>query len=162
MPIPLTRGQIALVSEADLTLILARSWFAKPRSYRKGDNTRFYAASAGPDRRQIIMHRLILRAPDGLVVDHINGDGLDNRRTNLRLCTQRENLLNRKVRSRSGFRGVTRTPAGWVARISDDGRKLQLGTFHCPIEAARAYDEAALAHHGAFAMLNFRDQKENE
>ena len=101
-----------------------------------------------------------MRAPRGLLVDHRNGDGLDNRRDNLRLATHSENMMNRpKIKSptTSRFVGVYFDKARrlWVARIHLNGKCIWLGRFATEIEAAKAYDEAAKKYHGEFARLNF-------
>ena len=105
----------------------------------------------------IRLHRLIMNAPEGMVVDHINHNPLDNRRRNLRICTQRDNARNvqRSVRNTSGFKGVN-YETKYRARIRDNnGRKLSLGYYENAIDAAIAYDKAAIAIHGEFAELNF-------
>ena len=102
-------------------------------------------------------HRLIMDAPADRYVDHINGDGLDNRRANLRLCSKAENAKNRALNSNStvGLKGVTRDPSGaYRAQIANEGRKITLGRFRCALAAAAAYDAAALRLHGEFARTN--------
>jgi hypothetical protein len=93
-------------------------------------------------------------------VDHVNGDGLDNRRSNLRVCTHAENARNQSSRTRmstSRFRGVVwaKDRRKWRAMIGDNGRTVHLGNFTDEIEAAQAYDRAAREMYGAFARLNF-------
>jgi hypothetical protein len=106
------------------------------------------------------MHRLILNPPAGFVTDHINGNRLDNRRINLRIATHRQNCQNQRPKGlHSQYIGVTKIRQGkwerWMAQIRHDGIRIHLGYFTDEIEAARAYDQAALAHHGEFASLNF-------
>ena len=107
------------------------------------------------------VHRVIMDAPKGMDVDHINGDPLDNRKENLRLCTRRENCRNKKVRadSKSGFKGVYVRPNDrYQAYIGDPAKKsrhINLGTYGTPEEAARAYDKKAIELHGEYAVLNF-------
>jgi hypothetical protein len=97
--------------------------------------------------------------PTELQVDHINGNKLDNRESNLRPCENRENARNRarKKPTKSGFKGVSIRPNGkFQAEITTDGRKLYLGVFDTAIEAARVYDAAAKSVHGAYSLGNFK------
>ncbi|MHA2231001.1 MAG: HNH endonuclease [Candidatus Hodarchaeales archaeon] len=110
--------------------------------------------------RRVTMHREILRAPLGVHVDHVNRNGLDNRRANLRLCNRSQNALNRTINSnnKSGFKGVAFQPHNpkkpWRAWISIDKKQVHLGYFATPHRAAMAYDAAAIEHHGEFALTN--------
>ncbi|MBU6408070.1 MAG: HNH endonuclease [Alphaproteobacteria bacterium] len=109
--------------------------------------------------KTIYLHRLIMKAPKGVTVDHINRDGLDNRKANLRLASQSENNANREVRNSTGFRGVVKHRSKFRAFISaprtEARAHFHLGCFSTAEEAARAYDKAARARWGAFAQLNF-------
>ena len=103
------------------------------------------------------MHRLIMNLAygDGLVVDHINGDGLDNRRSNLRICSNLENSWNKISRpSVAGFRGVRKSRGKWLAEITQHGSKRLIGVFPSQIEAVLAYDKRAFHLRGEFAVLN--------
>ncbi len=129
-----------------------------------GNGTKFYAArfiKIGPGKAKIMrLHREIMNPPEGLLVDHKNGDSLDNRRANLRLATHSQNTCNsRKTSSEtsSRFRGVTfkKHIRKWAARIKYLGKEIYLGVFDSEIDAARAYDRAAIKYHGEFARLNF-------
>lgn len=108
------------------------------------------------------MHRLVNMTPNSLQVDHINGDKLDNREANLRFCINAENCRNRRRRAgnSSGFKGVSfkRSNSKYQAAIGVDGKTIYLGLFEDPREAARAYDAAAILHHGRFALLNLPDE----
>jgi len=105
------------------------------------------------------MHRVILDAPMNMLVDHINGNGLDNRRENLRICTNTENLRNRgKDRDNtSGYKGVVikKGEKKFRAQIRVNQKTIHLGSFSTPEEAARAYDDAAREYFGEFAWTNF-------
>lgn len=112
--------------------------------------------------KQVRLSRLLAAPPSGMVVDHINGNPLDNRRSNLRVCTVKENNWNRKRRvgGTSLYKGVSRAPNGWFANIWPHGKCRHLGRFKSEIDAARAYDEAAREEYGEFACLNFPAQDE--
>ncbi len=106
------------------------------------------------------MHREIMNFPKGLLVDHRNNNTLDNRRANLRPATSSQNMVNRrrdKSKNSSQFRGVRfRKERGrWSAQITINGKTFWLGSYDNEIDAARAYDRAAMKYHGEFAKLNF-------
>jgi hypothetical protein len=105
----------------------------------------------------LLLHRAILNAPVGLEVDHINGDGLDNRRSNLRLATREGNQRNRAARrdNTSGLKGVSLhvSTGKWQARIRTGGEQVYLGVFTTPEAAHEAYAEAAIRLHGKFARI---------
>jgi len=132
-----------------------------------GNDNKFYAVRnimAGSSRTTTVrLHRLIMDCPKDLVVDHINGDSLDNRRANLRLATQAQNLHNRKKKANtsSQFIGASfnKSHRYWCSQIKVNGKSLWLGSFDNEIAAARAYDKAARMYHKEFARLNF--PKEN-
>jgi hypothetical protein len=102
---------------------------------------------------------MIMRPPKGMVVDHIDGNGLNNRRSNLRICTRAENNRNRRPTpgGSSRFRGVYRCRVAdrWIANLSVNNRTVYVGLFADEVEAALARDAAARKHHGRFAWLNF-------
>jgi len=107
------------------------------------------------------MHHLVINIPDGMFCDHINHNGLDNRRANLRPVTLTQNVWNRrkfKKPSRSKYKGVdwSTEMKRWRARIRVNGKRIYLGSFKHEIEAAKAYDTAAAKYHGQFAALNFK------
>jgi hypothetical protein len=111
-------------------------------------------------RRKVWMHRQIIDIPPGMVCDHINRNGLDNRKANLRPATISQNLCNRpkrKTKTRSRYKGLEwdRAQRKWKARLQLNGRKIYLGSFKSEEAAARAYDTAAKKYHGQFATLNF-------
>lgn len=146
--IPVRRAAGALVDAEDVGIVSARNWYA----VRRGAGLVYAESGAQP---QIMMHRLILGdACKGMVVDHIDGNGLNNLRGNLRVCTQRENSRNR--RSVRGYRGVSwKADIGrWRARIMVDRREISLGAFDTPEQAAEAYNRAAAEYYGQFAKIN--------
>lgn len=102
------------------------------------------------------MHRMLLDIPDGKQTDHINRNKLDNRKVNLRICTNSENGRNKGTRkgSLSGYKGVSKHRDKWQARIRLNGEQTYLGIFENIIDAALAYNKAAIIVHGEFACLN--------
>lgn len=120
----------------------------------------FYAARI-ENGRIVYMHREIMNNPAGLFVDHKNREGLDNRKSNLRLATCRQNNCNSiKKRGSSKYRGVSycKRRRKWRATINFNGKHIWLGHFDSEEEAARAYDRAAKIYHGEFAALNFPEE----
>lgn len=109
------------------------------------------------DRHLIMLHRILTNARGKQRVDHISGDTLDNRRSNLRICTHAQNMRNRKRHKHASteFKGVQRYRARWRARLRLDGVQYTSPAFATPAEAAVAYDELAKKYHGEFARLNF-------
>jgi AP2 domain-containing protein/HNH endonuclease len=111
------------------------------------------------------LHRLIMNAPADKEVDHINGDTLDNRRCNLRICSHKENLRNQKLpkNSKSGYKGVTwyKRIKKWRSHIRLNKKQIHLGYFDDIKLAANAYNEAAIKYFGEFAKLNDLGVKNN-
>lgn len=156
--IPLSQGKVAIVDDEDFERLSQYKWHT-----RRSTETLFYARRkpwAGGDRFDILMHREILQAPKGVWVDHVDGNGLNNTRNNLRLCTVAENSRNQKKQSgkSSQFKGVgwSKHSRKWRAYIRIDGKSVQIGLFTNESEAARAYDAVAGVAFGQFARLNFK------
>ncbi len=151
--VKLTQGKMAMVSNLDFDRVNALKWNAR----KDTKNGRWYAERANG----VKMHRFILglKMGDGTVVDHINGDGLDNRRENIRICSQSQNNRNRlpNKNSTSRFKGVSfKTEKGkWQAQISIEHKGIFIGYYDTEVEAAKAYDNAARKYHKEFAYLNF-------
>ena len=149
--IPLTRGKFALVDSADYYRLAQFNWQAMA-----GNNT-FYATGRA-DGKATKMHRLIMDPPAHLLVDHIDRNGLNNCRSNLRLCTIAQNSCNAIPHgSSSKYKGVcwNKRKKKWIARIRLSGKIYSLGYFTDEITAAKAYDKKAGQLHRQFACLNF-------
>lgn len=144
--IKLDSQRCALVDDDDLPALYPHQWF-----YLNGYAVRRQRTASGAVL--ILMHRELLRASPGELVDHIDGDRLNNRRSNLRICTPSQNQANRRT---AGYRGVyyEGRSGRWRAQIKIQQRNRYLGTFDTPEAAARAYDRAAYAAWGRFARLN--------
>jgi len=110
------------------------------------------------------MHRVIMRAPKGVMCDHRNHNGLDNRKSNLRLCTSAQNQYNKKPKKdcASKYKGVVRRKdcKKWRAKIGFKGKRIHLGYFDDEMDAAMAYDDKAIELFGEFAYLNFPERIE--
>ncbi len=153
--IALAKGKgVAIVDDQDYDKCVRHSWRLKI------DGRRSYA-EATIGRKTIGLHRFVLNDPAGRLVDHINEDGLDCRRDNLRNCNQSQNMFNRgsQSNSKSGIKGVSwsATRNKWRADICAKGKKKTLGYFQTIEAATNAYDNAAAELHGEFARPNVRD-----
>jgi hypothetical protein len=154
--VPLSQGKFAIIDAGDANRVLGFNW-----SYRQ-HRGREYAIRALPGgRRNVFMHvELMGPLPDGFEVDHIDGNGLNNRRNNMREATRHQNMHNARGRrvSRSGYKGVSLNACSgrWIARIFLEGRQRSLGCYDTAEEAARAYDAAAREAWGEFAFANFK------
>ncbi len=149
--IPLTKGRVALVDGVDYAYLMQWRWC----------DTNGYAVRKGSDGQDIKMHRVIMECMGTrkfLEVDHANMKTLDNRRANLRPATKSDQSCNRgpSIANKSGYKGVFfhKGCGKWWAYINKDGKRHHLGFFGDKIEAARAYNKAALKLHGEFARLN--------
>lgn len=153
--IPLTKGFVALVDDDDYERVITAGKWHTHINGRTAYAEHNIQRPSGV-RSKITLHTFLTGWP---MVDHRNGDGLDNRRANLRPATVAENARNSRVRSSnsSGFHGVGyyKRYGKWSARIRVFGRRIELGYFLTPEEAGRAYDAAAREHFGEFAALNF-------
>lgn len=154
--IPLPNGISAIVDDDDYDRIMSFGAWNCSRSLHV-----WYAHKnhgGRKNRKCLMMHRVIMNAPDGLDVDHINGDGLDNRKENLRICTRsKNNASRRRCKSQTGYRGVqpeNKSP-NYIAQITVNRKRIWLGNFASPRLAARAYDLAAVSFFGEYATLNF-------
>jgi hypothetical protein len=143
----------AILDAADLPKLAGYTW-----RLEKGRNTQYAVARHGKNLRTS-MHRLIMGAASDRLIDHRNGDGLDNRRSNLREATHQQNTFNRAPMrgGKSKFKGLwwDQAKLRWRAAVRLDGKKHVVGSFLSEEEAARAYDAKAVELFGPFARLNF-------
>lgn len=159
--IPITKGAHALVSPEDAELVSTWPWYLQSGGYAA--RTQRYGPGA-KKKRVIYMHRLIMDAPDGFEVDHINGDRLDNRRENLRLATKSQQRRNAAKRSNSTrtYKGAVYNPhkgaKPWTARATKHGVHSYGAYFATELEAAHEYDRLARALFGDRARLNFPEE----
>jgi hypothetical protein len=151
--IPLTQGKFALVDDDDFEWLNQWKWY-----YKDG-----YAArniTVGKKKQKTIrMHIEIMKPPDGMDIDHIHGDGLDNRKLELRLCTMPGNIANSKIRvdNVTGYKGVSfhKRRGKFISQIRVNNKLKHIGYYVTAEEAAHAYDNAAVVFFGQFARLNF-------
>ena len=164
--IQLTKGFCAIVDDEDFERVSSYKWFATTAGQNRGVYARrMRRVSEGVSTKWIHMHRFILGEKKGCVVDHINRDGLDNRKCNLRFCTPSQNNMNTRLptTNTSGYRGIfwEKNCKKWEANLRVDNKSIYGGVFKTAEEAARAYDEIAKKYHGGFAQLNFPLQETN-
>ena len=150
---------VTLVSDEDYeALSRYRSWMLDTRGYvvRKKHISRDTITRV-KKTATIQMHREVMGFPEGYCIDHVNGVKTDNRRENLRTATNKQNQQNRgkQKNNTSGYKGVgfRKKLNKWIGHIGVDGKTLYLGIFDCPVNAAKAYNEAALKYHD-FPVLN--------
>lgn len=157
--IPLTKGYEAIVDDEDYDSLSKFNWSVnqtKERKYAVRITTKNYKQTA------VMMHRTVMNPPEKMVVDHINRDSLDNRKENLRICTRKENSVNRCASkgSMSKYLGVSKDKdkdngkKRWRARLQNGDKNFTSKRFYTEEEAALAYNEMAIMHHGKFASLN--------
>lgn len=149
--ITLTKGYEASIDATDVHLVQGRNWSADEKGRTVYAKATFFD---GLLKRTVMLHRLVMQNPYGLEVDHIDGNGLNNRRTNLRTASDGENARNRRKphSNTSGFKGVSwfKGRNKWRAQIKMEGRSIHLGLFDSPDLAHQAYKNASVRIHGNF------------
>jgi hypothetical protein len=155
--IPLTQGKFAVIDGEDYDRLSQYTWYVA-----KSGST-FYACRVR-GHTTVHIHREIMRAAEGMICDHKNHKGLDNRKSNLRLCTSSQNARNQQARAgcTSKYKGVCwhKKHKKWQARIACNSSRMHLGSFDNEIDAALAYDRRAIEVFGEFAWLNFPERIE--
>lgn len=163
--ITLSNGENALVDDTDFEALSQWRW---NRTSRKGYPARSARITVEDIKKQttVYMHRQLMAPPFDMTVDHINGNVLDNQRSNLRVCTRQQNEYNKGVgvRNKSGFRGVSvsNKTGKWIVVVRVEGKTQYFGQYNSAEEAAKEYDRVAIIHHGEFAHLNFQRSKADE
>ena len=147
--IELTQGYFTVVDYEDYDKMSKYLW-----NYNKG-----YARRWIGNGKSVLMHRELIDVPEGMFVDHVNGNKLDNRKSNLRACTNKQNSVNSRPYRRkmaSQYKGVTynKNSNKWYARIQNDGKRIFIGQYSTEKEAALAYNRKASEFFGEFAYLN--------
>lgn len=156
--IKLTKGFVTQVDDEDYEYLNQLKWHVYKRH-----NT-FYAQHTvtliNGNRTNIQMHRLIMNPPNNMQIDHINHNGLDNQKNNLRICTQSQNSMNQNSHknSSSKYKGISwhKLRSKWESQIKYKGKHIHIGLYKTEVEAAKAYDEKAKELFGEFAHINFK------
>ena len=156
--IHLDKDMAAIVDDEDFDRVSPHRWVASEQKTGNGA----FAVRTNIARKTVYLHQLLIgKAPKGMVIDHINGNPLDNQRANLRLVTYQQNCMNRRVRrtNTTGFKGVTwhKKNGYWTASIKVNGKYQRKYGFPSPVAAARWYDQHARLHYGEYASVNFPD-----
>jgi hypothetical protein len=151
--IELTQGKRTMVDDEDYNELSKYKWYARKTGKKYYVLRHFYAGKK--QYKHILLHRMIMNTPDGMCTDHINGDGLDNRKSNLRICTISENLMNRgsQKNNASGLKGAyyNKRAKNWQSYIKAENKNIYLGSFRSKEQAHDAYCEASKKYHGEFA-----------
>lgn len=152
--VKLTQGKVSIVDDEDFAEVSRMKW-----CLLKGPSGNGYARchKRGTRNGYIALHHFIMKSEQASCeIDHINGNSLDNRKSNLRFCSRSDNAKNRKPWGRSQYMGVTLRENGkWLAKININGKQVHLGVFIEEADAALAFDKAAIKTGNSFYRLNF-------
>jgi len=164
--IKLTKGQTALVDDEDYEYLNQWKWYAN----KAGRNYYAERIICKPKRINLKMHRLLMKTPKGFQVDHIDHNGLNNQKNNLRNCSFAQNQMNKIMSKNSKYLGLSHFTCNYKgkeyfyikATIMVNRKKIHLGCFKTDEEAAYAFDKAAVKYRGEFANLNFKQSTKKE
>jgi hypothetical protein len=139
--IKLTQGQVALVDDEDYDFLMQWKWYTLKAkcTYYAVRSEHFWGTDEIDICKCVRMHRIIMQPPDNMQIDHINHNGLDNRKCNLRIVTNRENMMNMKKGNKTGRIGIYKNRNKFVAKASKGGQRVYIGTFNNADEAHNAY-----------------------
>lgn len=149
--IPLTQGKCAIIDDSDFDIVSAHKWYAI------WDGWNWYAGRKH-NKRQQRLHNFLMQPPAGVIIDHRDGNGLNNQRQNLKISTYSHNVhrMRKKIAHTSKYKGVSwqKRCAKWIAQIHGKGQVVYLGLYEVEEEAAKAYDSAAERFFGEDALTN--------
>ncbi len=149
----LSCGTKSIVDNEDFEKINQWKWQLSSKGYAHKNKPKLYGK-----RGKLLLHHIVMKPPSGMVIDHINGNTLDNRKSNLRICTISQNLRNKKIgkNNTTGYKGIywNKKNLKWQTNIGVNGKSIHIGVYQNKIDAARAYNKASVKYFGEFARLN--------
>jgi len=153
--IPLTKGETAIIDASDVDIVSGWNWSTWAIA---GIANKYAVRVSSNPKKTILMHRAIMSAMHGMEVDHVNGNGLDNRKCNLRIATRSQNAMNSRIakNNKSGIKGVywNKKREKWIAKITCERREIYLGEYKKIDDAAEAYKNASAKFHAEFGRTN--------